>query len=190
MSAERCEYRTQWTKVASGIATESRCQETLYKGPDRNYSTCFEATGSLAQIIDVTVWVCAQLLQSCLTLCDPMDCNPPGYSVHGILQARILEWVARGSSMGTNPCLLNLLHCRQILYCWATGESALEITDPWLIMVHNCSLSLRIREFPGKDCSPRLSLSHHSLRSKVLTSSFLCLWWTDTQKTNAFFNTS
>ena len=33
-------------------------------------------------------------LQSCLTLCDPMDCSPPGSSVRGILQARILEWVA------------------------------------------------------------------------------------------------
>ena len=32
--------------------------------------------------------------QSCLTLCDPMDCSPPGSSFHGILQARILEWVA------------------------------------------------------------------------------------------------
>ena len=32
--------------------------------------------------------------QSCLTLCDPVDCSPPGCSVHGILQARILEWVA------------------------------------------------------------------------------------------------
>ena len=38
--------------------------------------------------------VCAQLLQSCPTLCDPMDCSPPGSSVHGILQIRILEWVA------------------------------------------------------------------------------------------------
>ena len=43
----------------------------------------------------------AQLLQSGHTLCDPMDCSPPGSSVHGILQARILEWFAmlsRGSS--------------------------------------------------------------------------------------------
>ena len=32
--------------------------------------------------------------QSCLTLCDPMDCSPPGSAAHGILQARILEWVA------------------------------------------------------------------------------------------------
>ena len=37
---------------------------------------------------------CAKLLQSCLTLCDPMDCSLPGSSVHWILQARILQWVA------------------------------------------------------------------------------------------------
>ena len=40
------------------------------------------------------VCVCAKLLQSCLTLGDPMDCKLPGSSVHGILQARILAWVA------------------------------------------------------------------------------------------------
>ena len=38
--------------------------------------------------------MCAKLLQSCPTLCDPMDRSPPGSSVHGILQARTLEWVA------------------------------------------------------------------------------------------------
>ena len=38
--------------------------------------------------------VCVLATQSCLTLCDSMDCSPPGCSVHGILQARILEWVA------------------------------------------------------------------------------------------------
>ena len=36
--------------------------------------------------------------QSCQTFCDPMDCSPPGFSLHGILQARILEWVAMPSS--------------------------------------------------------------------------------------------
>ena len=44
----------------------------------------------------------AQSLQSCLTLSDPMDCSPPGSSVHGILQARILEWVAMPSSRGSS----------------------------------------------------------------------------------------
>ena len=40
--------------------------------------------------------------QSCLTLRDPMDCSPPGSSVHGILQARILEWVAISFSRGSS----------------------------------------------------------------------------------------
>ena len=39
---------------------------------------------------------------SCLTLCDPMDCSPPGSSVHGILQARRLEWVAMPFSRGSS----------------------------------------------------------------------------------------
>ena len=59
--------------------------------------------------------------KSCQILCNPMDCSPPGSSVHGISQARILEWAAmlssRGSCLGSNPCLL---HCRWILYHWAT----------------------------------------------------------------------
>ena len=36
----------------------------------------------------------SEVAQSCLTLCDPMDCSLPGSSVHGIFQARVLEWVA------------------------------------------------------------------------------------------------
>ena len=45
---------------------------------------------------------CAKLLQFCLTLCNPIDCSPLGSSVHGILQARILEWVAMPSSRGSS----------------------------------------------------------------------------------------
>ena len=41
-------------------------------------------------------------LQSCPTFCDPMDYSLPGYSVHGILQARILEWVTMPSSKGSS----------------------------------------------------------------------------------------
>jgi len=36
----------------------------------------------------------SEVAQSCLTLRDPMDCSPPGSSVHGIFQARVLEWSA------------------------------------------------------------------------------------------------
>ena len=42
---------------------------------------------------------CAKSLQSCPTLCNPMNCSLPGFSVHGIPQARILEWVAVPSSI-------------------------------------------------------------------------------------------
>ena len=66
--------------------------------------------------------VCAQSPQLCLTLCNPMDCSPPGSSVHGILQARILGWVAMPFSrgifltQGLNLHLLCFLQCRQNFY--------------------------------------------------------------------------
>ena len=59
-------------------------------------------------------------LFSRVQFCDPVDCNPPGSSVRGSLQARILEWVAKALlqgiflTQGPNP---GLLHCRKILYC-------------------------------------------------------------------------
>ena len=59
------------------------------------------------------------IAQSCLTLCNPMDCSLPGSSVHGIFQAKILAWVAIFllqeifPTQGLNP---GLPHCRQILY--------------------------------------------------------------------------
>ena len=54
----------------------------------------------------VCVCACActcLVTQLCLTFCNPMDCNPPGSSVDGIFQARILEWVAISFSRGLSP---------------------------------------------------------------------------------------
>ena len=67
--------------------------------------------------------VCAQ---SCLTLCDPMDCSPPDSSVHGILQARILEPVTISYSRQSSwPREQTHVICigRQILYHYATWEA-------------------------------------------------------------------
>ena len=50
-------------------------------------------TFSLDVLVLLFVGVCAKSLQSCLTLCDPMDCSPSGSSVPEVLQARILEWL-------------------------------------------------------------------------------------------------
>ena len=67
-------------EIVLKLSRESRL-EKLIKVP---YNTTNEAAAATA----------AKSLQSCPTLCDPMDWSPPGFSVHGILQARTLEWVA------------------------------------------------------------------------------------------------
>ena len=71
--------------------------------------------------------MCACLVaRSCLTHCDPMDCSPLGSSVHGISQARILEWVAISFSRGSFwPRDWTWVSCigRQILYHWATRKA-------------------------------------------------------------------
>ena len=92
----------------------------------------------------VCVCVCSQLPQSCPALCDPMDCSPPGSSLHGILQTRILEWITMPSSMGSSrhsdwTPLLRLLHCRQILYRWATREAYIYIN----IFINSCGWAHR-----------------------------------------------
>ena len=53
-------------------------------------------------LLPIFLQVFAKLLQSCPTLCDPMDCSPPGSSAHGVIQARILKWVAMPSSRGSS----------------------------------------------------------------------------------------
>ena len=61
------------------------------------------------------------------TLCNPVDCSPPGSSVYGISQARILEWIAisfsRASAWLTQGLNSRFLHWRWILHHWATGEA-------------------------------------------------------------------
>ena len=94
------------------------------------------------------VCMCAKLFQlSCLALCDPMDRSPPGSSVHGILQARILEWVgipfSRGSSQPSDrTCVSSLLHCQTgSLPLSATWEARLTYSRP-LINSGYCDLLL------------------------------------------------
>ena len=75
------------------------------------------------------IGLCAKSLQLWLTLCDPVDCSPPASSVHGILQARTLEWVAkpssRGSSRPRDPICFSDVCCtgRWVLFANATWEA-------------------------------------------------------------------
>ena len=72
------------------------------------------------------------VVQSCLTLCDPLDCSPPGSSVHGILQARILEWVAisfsRESSWPRDRTQVSWTASR-FFTNWATRKA--HTSSPW-----------------------------------------------------------
>ena len=67
--------------------------------------------------------------QPCQTLCNPVDCSPPGSSLYGIFQARIPEWVARYFSRGSSQCMdqahISCVSCigRRVLYHWATKEA-------------------------------------------------------------------
>ena len=68
----------------------------------------------------------SEVAQSCLSLCDPMDCSLPGSSIHGILQARVLEWVAisfsRGSSQPRDRTWVSCIADR-CFTVWATREA-------------------------------------------------------------------
>ena len=80
--------------------------------------------------------------QSCQTLCDPMVCSPPDSSVHGILQARILEWVAisfsRGSSQSRDQTQVSCIICigRKVLYHRATWEALNGLAFPLETEIH------------------------------------------------------
>ena len=80
--------------------------------------------------IPVTLYVCVLVAQLCLTLRNPMDYSPPASSVHGILQARILEWVvipfSRGPSQPQSRTQVSHIAGRFFIV-WATRE-ALSVT--------------------------------------------------------------
>ena len=81
--------------------------------------------GGVTQKMGLGITAKVLVAQLCPTLCHPMDYSSPGSSVHGILQVRILEWVAVPSSRGiflTQGLNLGLLHCRQTLSSGPAGK--------------------------------------------------------------------
>ena len=78
--------------------------------------------------LTLTSFAVCSVTQWCLTLCNPLDCSPPGSSVHGISQARILEWVAISSSKGSSrpsdrPHVSYVSWVAgRFFICWVIGE--------------------------------------------------------------------
>ena len=115
---------------------------------------------------------CSSVTKSCPTLCDPMDCSLPGSSVHGILQARILEWVAisssRGSSRPRDQTHISYVSCiaDEFFIHWAIREALL------------CSIDIQFTLFGT--VSHKLFFSH-----MLLLSHFSCVWLCVTPQTAA-----
>ena len=81
-----------------------------------NYFLFFQRTSPL----------CVCVAQLCLTLCNPMDCSPPGCSVHGIFQARVLEWIAIPfSRISSQPRDRTVVSCiaGRFFIIWTTTEA-------------------------------------------------------------------
>ena len=94
-----CSFDTLQNVYQGAVGCQAACWAWSDLCGQESLSSCLEAAQSPGED---SVCMCAKSLQSCLTLCDPMDCSPPSFSVHGILQARILEWVAMPSSRGSS----------------------------------------------------------------------------------------
>ena len=114
---------------------------------------------------------------SCVRLCDLMYYSLPGSSVHGILQARILEWVAMPSSRGSSQPRdwTQVSHCRQILYCLSHQEQ-LRILE-WVAYPFSRGSS-RLRIWTG--ISHIAGRSFISLATRealaMLEGKWVCLW--------------
>ena len=120
--------------------------------------------------------MCAQSLQSCPTLCNPLDCNPANSSVHEILQARILEWVAipfcRGSSQPRDQTCISCI----AFTSWAIRE-AVSPTCSLLSRVASLGEWWRPGEWRHHGLRPlllRAAVAEHLLQLSLPTSSYSC----------------
>ena len=117
--------------------------ESLYRG---NVCVC------------VCVCVCVLVTQSCPTLCNPMDCTLPGFFVHGILQARILEWVAIPFSRGSSqPKDQTQISCITGYLYHLSYQGSPNIINPFMIILND----ERLKTFPLILGTRQVSHSYH-----------------------------
>ena len=91
------------------------------------------------------IWICCLVTQLCQTLCEPMNCNPPGSSVHGISQARILKWVAISFSKGS---------------FWPRNRTLISCIGRWIHIMSNQAVHMQTA-FNARMVSPHVSAYTH-----------------------------
>ena len=113
--------RISCTKQCIGTYCSS-CLKYVYFSPPVYFLNCFlvSSTGFSKRVGAPLRFrsICCVCSQSFLTPCDPMDCSPPGFSVHEIPEARILEWVAMPFSPPSDSTCISYSSClgRHVLY--------------------------------------------------------------------------
>ena len=114
--------------VRMGVSTRKWCSIPPWSqwSSGRMRAMSFKSLKKFLLVMAVDCAVLCLVSQSCLTLCDPMVCSLPGSSVHGMLPARILDWVAypfsRGSSQPKDQTGVSCIAGR-FFTCWATREA-------------------------------------------------------------------
>ena len=134
-----CHFRMFWEGVSEKVAFEQQLvgDENIctrdWKIDCDHYTPIrmakIQNAGSVRMWSDRMLHACVHA-QSCPTLCDSMDCSPPGSSVHGIFQTRVLEWVATSFSRGSSqPRDRTHISCigKWVLYCWVTWEAPVNL---------------------------------------------------------------
>ena len=125
--------------------------------------------------------------QSCPTLCNPMECRPPGSCVHGILQGKNTgvgcHFLFQGvfPTQRSNPCFLCLLHgitssCRQILYHWATTWEAPDDTKSNFYLLEIWTYSSHV-SYVCPECSVCAKRLHKRKTTSPQDASLCILFW-------------
>ena len=120
----------------------------------------------------------SEVVQSCLTLCDPMDCSLPGSSVRGIFQARVLEWVAvsfsRRSSQPRDRTQVSRIAGRRFTI-WATREDSSLSYMAFIMLRHVSSTPLLRIIING--CWILLNALSVSVKMIIFLFFILLIWW-------------
>ena len=126
-------------------------------------------------------WSCFYCLvaKSCPTLCDPTDCSPPGSSIHGILQVRILEWVAisssRGSSRPRDQTRVSCISCTVGRFCNAEPPGKPQISHG-IIYIWNLKKRYKWTYFQNRYRGTDLENEHMVTGGRVVGRDRLGVW--------------
>ena len=119
----------EWVVVPFSRGSSQPKDQTQVSRTTGRFFISWTTREALNIVFDIDI----EVAQSCLTLCDPMDCSLPGSSVHGIFQARVLEWVAISfSRRSSQPRDWTWVSCTvgRRFTVWATREVKHWINNP------------------------------------------------------------